>query len=146
MKFDTKKNSKILVIVLMVAFIRMHAQSGSGTIEVTIENIESNKGSIVVGLYKNPENFLKKPFEHKKLTAQNGKLTTTFEGIESGIYAISLYHDEDDNGKINTNMLGIPTEDYGISNNAKNMFGPPKWEDAKFSIKSGEIVKQHIQL
>jgi uncharacterized protein (DUF2141 family) len=51
-----------------------------------------------------------------------------------------VYHDENKNGKLDTNFLGIPTEDYGYSNNVSAWFGPPSWERAKFLFNSKEML------
>ena len=57
-----------------------------------------------------------------------------FENIPDGEFAISLYHDENNNGKLDTGWFGIPKEGYGCSNDAKGNMGPPKYEDAKFQL------------
>ena len=66
----------------------------------------------------------------------------TFEGLESGMYAVSLFHDENDNGKLDANFMGIPREPYAFSNNAKGFFGPPTFQDCQFEVVQGtkEIV------
>ncbi|WP_271766074.1 DUF2141 domain-containing protein [Aquimarina algiphila] len=114
------------------------------TITVTINNIKSNEGTLRVGLYDAQESFLGKPFTSISAKAKVGKVTASFENIPNGTYAISLYHDEDNNQKLNT-FLKIPTEPYGVSNNAKGRFGPPKWEDAKFKV-TDRRVSQSISL
>ena len=69
----------------------------------------------------------------------------TFKNIPKGVYAISLFHDENDNGTMDTNFVGIPKEAYGCSNNAKGFMGPPKWQDAKFEI-NDQVITQTITL
>ena len=56
------------------------------------------------------------------------------EEIPEGEYAIAVFHDENTNGKLDTNFLGIPKEQYGFSNHAKGQMKPPKFEDAKFKL------------
>lgn len=112
------------------------------SIEAKITNVKSNEGSIMIGLYKTSESFLKKPYKSILVRSNAAGVQVTFENIEPGEYAISLYHDEDDNKELNT-ILGIPTEPYATSNNAKGRFGPPKWEDAKFTV-SDKTVTQNI--
>ena len=65
---------------------------------------------------------------------KNDKAVVTFENLPAGDYAISTYHDENNNGKLDKNMMGIPSEDYAASNNAKGFMGPPAYKDAKFVI------------
>ena len=42
--------------------------------------------------------------------------------------------------ELDSNFLGIPTEDYGYSNNASSWFGPPSWEKAKFIFNKEELT------
>ena len=60
-----------------------------------------------------------------------GNVQTKFEGLPKGEYAVSVYHDANLNEELDTNMMGIPKESYGFSNNAKGFMGPPSFEDAK---------------
>ncbi len=76
----------------------------------------------------------------------NQRVAITFTDIPNGTYTISVFHDENEDGEINTNFLCIPKESYGASNNAPSNFGPPKWKDAKFEVKNGQTVKQKIRL
>jgi uncharacterized protein (DUF2141 family) len=69
---------------------------------------------------------------HDKSTILNGHATCQFENIPSGTYAVSVFHDENSNGKLDTNFLGIPREGVGASNNAKGHLGPPKFSAAAF--------------
>ncbi|AXT60307.1 DUF2141 domain-containing protein [Aquimarina sp. AD10] len=139
-----KTRTLIFLLTVLVSFQTITAQKSKSNIAVTITNIDSADGTIKVGLYKQKENFLKQPYKALSIKAKKGKVHVVFENIQQGEYAISLYHDEDDNQKLNT-IIGIPTEPYGTSNNAKGKFGPPKWEDAKFTL-SDKNVEQSIQL
>lgn len=66
----------------------------------------------------------------------------TFENIPFGEYAIKVHHDEDGNNEMDTNFLGIPSEDYGFSNNASGTFGPADWEDAKFAFETDNQIHE----
>ena len=59
-------------------------------------------------------------------------------GLAPGAYAIAAFHDEDRDGELDTNLLGMPMEGYGFSNEARGMFGPPGFDAAAFAIKAGE--------
>ena len=63
-----------------------------------------------------------------------------------GEYAIALWHDENNDGKLNKNWLGMPTEGYGFSNNVFGAFGPPDYEECTFKIREGEIRNLDIKL
>lgn len=59
-------------------------------------------------------------------------------GLPPGDYAVAAFHDEDRDGDLNTNLLGMPTEGYGFSNEARGIFGPPGFDAAAFTIKADE--------
>jgi uncharacterized protein (DUF2141 family) len=62
-------------------------------------------------------------------------VTWRINDVPYGDYGVAVFHDENSNGKMDKNVLGIPLESYGFSNNVRITFGPPKWEEAKFTVK-----------
>lgn len=73
----------------------------------------------------------------------SGKIETTFT-LPAGKYAIASFHDANNNRELDTNMMGIPNEKYGFSNNARGMFGPPDLEDQLIDVRGN--VKTSITL
>lgn len=134
----------LAVICFMYVTMGMGQSKRSGVIEVEIVGVESNEGQMVIGLYSSDDQWLKKIYKGTYSAINDGKANATFKDIPEGEYAISVFHDEDNNGKLKT-FMGIPRETVGCSNNAPARFGPPKWQDAKFYI-TDKVVKQHIQL
>jgi len=116
------------------------------TLEVSMAGFENNDGKVLVGLYNTEGDFLEKIYQGTSSEIVNNKATVTFSDVPDGVYAISCFHDEDDNGKFNMLFGFIPTESFGTSNNAPAMFGPPKWEDAKFEVKNNQKLKFNIKL
>ncbi len=133
----------ITTITLLFTTLILQAQN---TVEVKMINFDNDKGTAMVGLYNSEENFLESGFMYKKSKIENEMATVIFTNVPDGDYAVSCFHDEDDNGKLNMFMGMMPTEDYGTSNNAPANFGPPKWIDAKFEIKDGETKTFEINL
>ncbi|MHA7057726.1 DUF2141 domain-containing protein [Aquimarina sp. M1] len=133
------------VTLTLFSVFGMHAQNQVSTIEIHITDIQSAEGTIRVALYDSEHNFYEKIFRSVAIKAKKGILQTTLEDIPPGEYAISLYHDENDNKKLDTNFFKIPKEPYGTSNNTKGKFGPPSWKDAKFLV-SENVVIQSIKL
>lgn len=127
----------ILFLLLFSSYVTAQDQAGP-ELQVTVTNIATAKGTIEVGLYHKAELFLRKTFKSISTEAVKGSVVVTFKDLPEGTYAISLYHDKDQNGELNTNILGIPKEPYAASNNAKRTFGPPRWEDANFEVKNGK--------
>ena len=81
----------------------------------------------------------------KKLMISEHKTQVSFGGLPPGDYALRVFHDENDNGVIDTNWAGIPSEAFGFSNGAMGRFGPPSFDDAKFRIES-EAVNMTVRL
>lgn len=137
------KISILISIIFLNGILTLNAQN---TIEVEVINFDSNKGKAFIGLYNEEDSFLENEYKGGKVEIKDKKAVLTFKDIPDGIYAVSVIHDEDNNGKLTTNFLGIPQESYGASNNAKGTFGPPKWKDAKFEVGNEEVVKVKIRL
>ncbi|RZN76666.1 MULTISPECIES: DUF2141 domain-containing protein [unclassified Winogradskyella] len=129
----------LIMLAIKAAFFGMQNVT-SHDITVNISGLESNDGKILIGLYDEENKFLKDRFKDAIGEIDQEKSTITFTDIPEGTYAISFIHDENDNGKMDTNFMGIPKEDYGCSNNAKGFMGPPKWKDAKFELKSDKTI------
>ena len=107
---------------------------------------DNNDGTAMIAIYDSEDNFLEKRFKGELAPIADNKSVVTFTDIPDGVYAISVVHDEDNNGKLNMRMGFYPAEDTGASNDAPARFGPPKWEDAKFEVKNGEVLKLNINL
>ena len=125
---------KLILAILATAmlFITNTITAQNNTVTATVVNITSDTGKVAFALY-DKTNFRIQPLQSEKVKIVDGKSTVTFKDIEAGEYAIICYHDKNENHKMDFKTNGMPLEDYGASNN--NMtFGPPKFEDAKFSV------------
>ena len=132
------------IVTLLITLITStaFAQQSSSDIKVIVNNIESSEGTIQIGLYNQETEFLVKTHKSIEVKAKQGSVEATFKNIPSGTYAISLYHDEDDNKELNKIFGMIPSEPYGISNNAKEMYSAPTWKKAKFEVKEPNLVQE----
>jgi uncharacterized protein (DUF2141 family) len=96
-----------------------------------ITGAEAEAGHVIVALY-DEASFLRKPIKAFKL--KPGKaLAGTFGDVPPGLYAVSVVHDENDNGRLDFNAVGMPMEKYGFSNNPVLM-GPPRFDDARIEV------------
>lgn len=112
--------------------------NNSGTIEVTVTNVESSEGEIRAVLFKSKDGFPQdsgKAFKSSSVPAKEGKTKLVLDHIPYGEYALSLLHDKNSNGVMDTNIFGYPQEGYGVSNNEIPSFSIPKYEDARFELK-----------
>lgn len=111
--------------------------SKGAELHITLSNIREAKGSIYVALYDNKANFQNTDkIRAKKIVRVDAKGTIdiSFPKLPAGSYSISCFHDINGNGKLDTNFLGIPTEPYGFSNNARPKFRAPNWEETRFYL------------
>jgi len=110
--------------------------ASASDLTVTVEGIAQTQGSIMLGLFDETSYKGDGAVNGANLVVESDSVSVTFEGLEPGEYAVRLYHDLNDDGEMNTNPFGIPTEPYAFSNDAKGRFGPAKWEDAKFTVEA----------
>jgi uncharacterized protein (DUF2141 family) len=129
-----------LVFILTSIFLTHAQEKETHTITVTISGMKSDKGAVFVALYNSKKDFLKKNFKGSIMKVTDKKATVIFENIENGIYAVSVFHDENDNKKLDTKIFGIPKEPIGTSNGATGFMGPPKFKDAKFNVTTSVTI------
>jgi uncharacterized protein (DUF2141 family) len=127
-------------LTVIIALGLLSQLGWSQTMEIVIKNVSDADGNVMVALFSNEADFLKKRFVSKKVKANKGEVHLIFENIPAGKYAISAYHDANVNGELDKNMIGIPKEGYGFSNDAMGTFGPPDFEKASFDWKGGQTL------
>ena len=138
---DMKKIILIISFICSAIFSSMAQEKEMYTLTVNISGLKSSKGTLIVGLYNQKDTFLKKQFQSKFINITHKQAVVIFREIPKGTYAVSFIHDENDNKKMDTNLFGIPKEDYGCSNNAKGFIGPPTYDDAKFVLRENKMIK-----
>jgi uncharacterized protein (DUF2141 family) len=107
---------------------------------LVIEGVRSDKGNIRAALLKaDPATGAPQSTAGKVTVATKGTLTMNFDNLAPGDYAVQLFHDENNNGKMDTNLFGIPSEGFGFSNNARASFGPPAFAQMKVSVGAGPV-------
>lgn len=138
------------VLVYLISIIGYAQTDGSNdantkinsglSVQVEINKIMADKGIVYFAIYDSENNFVnKKPLKVTNNKVEENKVTVTFNHLKPGIYAITCYHDANNNGKMDFANNGIPLEDYGATNNVMN-YGPPRFEDAKFELKEKDLT------
>lgn len=130
----------ILVLVFAFSLITLWSQvsdkiTGTGNLTVIVSGFENDKGQLKIVLFNSKETYsnnLNEPFISGLVNIKDKKAIWVFENIPFGEYAIKCYHDENGNNELDKNILGIPKEKYGFSNNANGSFGIPDYEKTKF--------------
>jgi uncharacterized protein (DUF2141 family) len=129
------------IIAITMLFICSFISAQNVKLTVSVSGLKNNTGVVKVGLYNSEGTFLKTVYKSLSSEIKNDKAVVTFENLPAGEYAISTYHDENNNGKLDRNAMGIPSEDYAASNNAKGFMGPPSYNDAKFVINKDSKIE-----
>jgi uncharacterized protein (DUF2141 family) len=111
------------------------AMNSGATLTLTIEGVRSPRGKIMAALLKADATAgVARRVDATMATPVTGTTTVRFQGLAPGDYAIQLFHDENGNGEMDSNLFGIPSEGYAFSNRARGSFGPPKFEQMKFTV------------
>ena len=130
------------LILAVVFLIGSFAYAQNVSLTVNTSGFKNNDGKVKVGLYNSASKFLKETEAYLLIISDitNLKASVRFENLIPGDYAVSIYHDQDNDGKLKTGIFGIPKEDYACSNNAKGKMAPPKYTDAKFTISEDTTI------
>lgn len=110
---------------------------------VMVSNVHSVQGKVWVALYNSAQGFSNQLcFWCQLRPAQEGSVKVVFVDLPPGDYALSVYHDLDNNAKLDTNFAGMPIEPYGFSRGARGNFGPPLFANASFTIGAQAITEE----
>tara|TARA_B100000686_G_C16711457_1_gene929402 strand:+ start:1117 stop:1527 length:411 start_codon:yes stop_codon:yes gene_type:complete len=127
----------ILIIIFLTLFPAKAFTHGT----IIIGQVEHNNGYIDVKIYADKETFLKEELavESIRKKATKGQTIVPLSKIHEGIFAVVVYHDEDNDGKLKTGFFWRPKEGFAFSNNYMPK-GPPKFNKAKIFLKHGEPI------
>ena len=116
------------------------------TLTVVVTNVPKSEGTIMLQVMSGEVEFRGEasPVASIMQRAQAGDMSFTTTALPAGEYAVRVMHDLNDNGELDANFVGMPTEPWAMSNNAKGNFGPPKWKDVKFELQGS--VTQTLKL
>ena len=129
------------ILLLLVCILTAH-QASAADISFLVRKLRSNNGLVQVGLYDSAATFPKENayiircFNKEKIVDRQVKVLCS---AKPGRYAAAVFHDENMNQTLDTNLLGIPQERYGFSNNPEFRFGPPPFAKVSFQIKKNDL-------
>ncbi|MGD1841238.1 MAG: DUF2141 domain-containing protein [Thermonemataceae bacterium] len=127
--------SCLLAATLLTSFTPLNI----GKIRVEVVGLKNNKGKVLLSLFNKqgakvfPES-VKGAYKSVQLVIEGQKAFATFEQVPHGDYAIALFHDENNNRKIDKNFLGVPQEGYAFSNNYHPLITSPSFKKANFTL------------
>lgn len=138
---------KIFILFALLLFLSpaLNAQN----VEVTITGIRSDKGQIAIGVFKDDATFQKEEayldIQFPKKDISDGVMDVKFT-LEPGIYGLSLLDDENSNGEMEYNFLGIPKEGFGFSDYYHRGITKPKFDAFKFILEKDQPKKINIRI
>ena len=131
---------------ILICFALLFIQ-GNFNLDDEVEGLNSTKGTVFIGLFDTSKDF---PIFGKQLKGvvvkiEGKKVLYQFKNLAQGRYALAVYHDENKNGKLDKNVFGAPTEVYGFSNNAREIFSAPSFQDASFMLSKDQKIKIYLK-
>jgi uncharacterized protein (DUF2141 family) len=133
----------------LVGLVSITTAETGDRIKVEVVGLHSAHGDVKCALFNSADGFPADSSKAIKTTSgpiHDGSAECDFDQVPAGEYSIAVYHDENSNGKLDRNFVGIPKEGVGASNDATTTFGPPPFDHARFTYSGGvKAVTIHIR-
>jgi uncharacterized protein (DUF2141 family) len=132
-------------IILAACALLAAGSAAAATVEVHVTGVVAGKGKVSVAVCDR-EHYLKDCAYHATAPAQAGDNVIKVAGVPAGSWAVLVFQDKNENGKLDQALFGIPLEDYGFSRDARGHFGAPSFEDAAIEVRDDPTVARvHIK-
>lgn len=134
----------------LVIFLTMMLQGAAQllvaqTLTIEVRDIEKVEGQLYVAIYHSEDTFMKKPLAAFRVEVKDDVVSLPCTGLPTGTYAVSLFQDENGNGKLDTGAFGIPTEKFAFSNDAEGVMGPPTYKKCSFTFSEDTTLVIHLK-
>jgi uncharacterized protein (DUF2141 family) len=128
-----------LAAVVTLSVPAAHAQSGSCKLVVHVSGFRNTKGDAGATIFNNPDGWPEnndKALKHGPFPIDPATKTAvvTFDGLAPGVYSFAVIHDENQNHKLDRNMIGFPKEGFGFANNPHVGLSAPSYKDANVTV------------
>jgi uncharacterized protein (DUF2141 family) len=130
------------VLLAGIMMISAQGEPKKGKLIVRVSNLAEDKGTVNLSMYDSEKEYSAKegaPVRKMKAGIEKGHALIEFDDVPYGEYGFKLYHDQNGNGVMDRNFLGIPQEDYAFSNNTAGRFGSPSYDKVKFRFCQNEL-------
>jgi uncharacterized protein (DUF2141 family) len=112
---------------------------------VVVDRVKRMEGSLSLALYDSEDGYKNgNPYVTQRVEVSGLIMVISFKDLPTMDYALKLYHDENNNNKLDVGLFGIPIEGYGFSNNGGS-FGPASYQDAKFKVNGNTEIAVHLR-
>ena len=126
--------------LLAAACLLSAGAARAATVQVSVQGVRNDRGHVLVALCSKAE-FLRPHCAWRgRAQAHTGTVTVTIDAVPPGLYAAQAFHDENGDGLLNRNLLGLPKEAMGFSRDAPMRLGPPRFADAAFAV-GGDVTR-----
>lgn len=133
------RTKNILVLGIFLLMETIYSQAANNTkLTIRVQGIKNKKGTINIALFKSDTDFNQEKFTYVSRTPADSNGIIIFDKIDYGNYSVAVYHDENENQKLDRNFIGMPKEGYGFSNNVKGKMGPPAFKDTSVIMNQAE--------
>lgn len=133
-----------MILIQLIILMSTYLIAQNNRLTVSITALKNDNGQVIIDIFTNENGYPMKTenaiFRKKQTIPEDGKVVFYIDDLENGEYAFALFHDENNNDKLDVNFIGIPKEGVGASNNAKDFMSPPGYNDARFNINKSTVV------
>lgn len=133
------RRATLLASALLLAAQLATQLATAATIEVQVDGVVGGSGKINAAVC-DQAHFLKDCTYSGSAPAKAGQTVVTIDNVPKGTWAVLVYQDDNQNNKLDRNFIGIPSENYGFSRNARGKFGPPDFTDAAIEVGDDKLV------
>lgn len=138
------KSLSLAIAIASLGWASIGVAQSPAKLTVVVEGISRQKGQVCFRVYDKEQGFPQSAagvVESGCTNVTAATIATEFYGLKPGTYAVTIFHDENEDQKLNTNFLGIPREGFGISNNPPIKIGAPKFKSASFSVVGDTTIR-----
>ena len=134
-------------MIKLLMYLLIAGSCNKSDLKLVIKGIDDLKGSMYIAVFDNEKSFpdFGKQLVEKVLLVDSKTLNYTFKDLPDSDYAVAIFHDKNNNGKLDKNAFGIPLEPYGFSQNARARFSAPPFNDAKIVLDGNQSIEITIQ-
>jgi uncharacterized protein (DUF2141 family) len=139
------RHTKLASSIVALTTVALAPAVIAAEVHVIVDGVRGDKGHVVCGIYRSADGFPRdgrRAVQVVKEPASPAGVSCNFSDLPAGVYAISIFHDENDDGVLNTNLLGMPKEGYGVSNNHVHSTRAPDFEESSFRLDAQTIALQ----
>jgi len=141
--------SAVVFLAIIAGSLQLSAQAPTFTLTVVVEGVNEKDGNIGMLVFNSDKGWpddRKAAFRDIAVPAKPGT-TNTIEvpNLPAGEYAVAVIHDVNKNHKLDKNMLGVPTEQWGMSTNPSHGLKAPSYNSVKFSLTGNQEIHVKVQ-